>query len=82
MQWNPDLSSSNWTNLRGPVTAAGATLSHATRECLNLQRGAISLISLPVERRGGVASGRDRPCDAPRPTHRYHKPYRLNPGQE
>jgi uncharacterized repeat protein (TIGR03803 family) len=27
LQWSTDLSSSNWTNLRGPVTAAGATLS-------------------------------------------------------
>jgi uncharacterized repeat protein (TIGR03803 family) len=26
LQWSADLSSSNWTNLRGPVTAAGATL--------------------------------------------------------
>ena len=27
LQWNSDLSSSNWTDLRGPVTAAGAALS-------------------------------------------------------
>jgi hypothetical protein len=27
LQYNSDLSSSNWTNLRGPVTATGATLS-------------------------------------------------------
>jgi hypothetical protein len=27
LQWSADLSSSNWTNLRGPVPAAGATLS-------------------------------------------------------
>ena len=26
LQWNADVSSSNWTNLRDPVTAAGATL--------------------------------------------------------
>jgi hypothetical protein len=26
LQWTADLSSSNWTNLRGPFTAAGATL--------------------------------------------------------
>ena len=26
LQWNSDLSSSNWTNLRGPVTATGGTL--------------------------------------------------------
>jgi uncharacterized repeat protein (TIGR03803 family) len=26
LQWNADLSSSNWTNLRGPVTAAEATI--------------------------------------------------------
>jgi len=27
LQYNSDLSSSNWTNLGSPVTAAGATLS-------------------------------------------------------
>ena len=27
LQWNSDLSSSNWTNLRGPVTPTEATLS-------------------------------------------------------
>ena len=27
LRWNADLSSSNWTNPRGPVTAAGATFS-------------------------------------------------------
>ena len=26
LQWNSDLSSSNWTNLRGPVTATGPAL--------------------------------------------------------
>jgi uncharacterized repeat protein (TIGR03803 family) len=26
-RWSADLSSSNWTNVRGPVAAAGATLS-------------------------------------------------------
>jgi uncharacterized repeat protein (TIGR03803 family) len=46
LQWNSDLSSSNWTNLRGPVTAAGPTLS-ATDSVTNAPRRFYRLVISP-----------------------------------
>jgi len=46
LQWNSDLSTSNWTNLRGPVTAAGATLS-VTDSVTNAPRRFYRLVPSP-----------------------------------
>ena len=46
LQWNADLRSSNWTNLRGPVTAARATLS-ATDSVTNASRRFYRVVLLP-----------------------------------
>ncbi len=46
LQWNSDLSSSNWTNLRGPVTAAGATL-RVTDSITNAPRRFYRLVLSP-----------------------------------
>ena len=46
LQWNSDLSSSNWTNLRGPLTAAGATLI-TTDSVTNAPQRFYRLVLLP-----------------------------------
>ena len=46
LQWNADLSTSNWTNLRGPVIAAGATLS-VTDSVTNAPRRFYRLVLSP-----------------------------------
>jgi uncharacterized repeat protein (TIGR03803 family) len=46
LQWSADLSSSNWTNLRGPVTAAGATLI-TTDSVTNAPQRFYRLVLLP-----------------------------------
>ncbi len=46
LQWSADLSSSTWTNLRGPVTATGATLS-VTDSVTNASRRFYRLVLSP-----------------------------------
>ncbi len=46
LQWSADLSSSNWTNVRDPVTAAGAALS-VTDSVTNAPRRFCRLVLSP-----------------------------------
>jgi hypothetical protein len=46
LQYNSDLSASNWTNLTNAVTAAGATLS-VTDSVTNASRRFYRLVLLP-----------------------------------
>jgi uncharacterized repeat protein (TIGR03803 family) len=46
LQWNSDLSSSNWTNLRDPVSAAGAPLT-TTDSVTNAPRRFYRLVLSP-----------------------------------